>query len=235
MVEEFVNQDISAGQNVGGRLGTFENAALGTGGFHTGTLDIGVLPGHDDQASRTSASVDYSGRGSSSHGSYGGSQGSSSRNAYAESGGSGGSYGGYQSHSSRSSSSSGGGGGSTSYQSSSYPAGSVGRSQSSRTYSSEPTDSLVTHEYYGAPTYSSPQHPSNLEPVDNKFKHYGRYKRQLDDPYMIQLLAQCNNTNCAGLRCQIGFLPKDEYIYVAIRMRILSQTVKKVNILLVKE
>lgn len=232
MIEEFVNQDISAGQNVGGRLSTFEEAALGTGGFHTGTLDAGVLPGHDEHERRTSSSSDLhsSGRGSS-QGSYGSSQGSygSSQGSYGSSSGSnqGGAYGSYQSHSSRSSG--GGGGGSTSYQQSSYPAGSVGRSHSSRTYSSEPSsDTVITQEYYGAPTHSSPQHLSNLEPVENKFKHYDRYKRQIDDHFMRTLLTQCNNTNCAGLRCQIGSLPKDEYIYVAIRMRILSQTVKKV-------
>jgi hypothetical protein len=66
-----------------------------------------------------------------------------------------------------------------------------------------------------------------LEPIENRFKHYGRYRRDIADDVFLNSI-QCNNTRCAALQCKVGKLNAEGDTWVALRMRFVAKTMEKI-------
>lgn len=205
-----------------------ERAAQGGSGFHTTGLDIGVLGSRNnvDDEIRSSASGGLAGGSRSSSSSYNTQQSSGSRQSGSSSGGQG------YTHSSSSG---------TNYQQ-------QGGSDENDDYVAEDEneDYDENDEEHGGSQHSASQQggqgsswsrsssyslshkrPLNASPgsVDQQFKHYP-HKR---DVSQNEPASPCKSTNCGVIRCVVGPLDKNNGALVALRTRLVAQTLNKVS------
>lgn len=71
----------------------------------------------------------------------------------------------------------------------------------------------------------------NSAPVDSRFKHYDRMRRDAPDFGDLELKnrLQCNSSRCAVIRCTTGPLVKESSAWVALRMRLVAHTINIVS------
>lgn len=70
--------------------------------------------------------------------------------------------------------------------------------------------------------------------VDQRFKHYNRLRRDLPNFNDLELRNRlaCNRSQCAIIRCTTSQLDTDSSAWIALRMRLVTQTVNLVCILI---
>lgn len=75
---------------------------------------------------------------------------------------------------------------------------------------------------------------SNSAPVDSRFKYYDRMRRDAPDFGELELKNRltCNSSRCAVIRCTTGPLVKESNAWIALRMRLVAQTINIVRIFL---
>lgn len=63
------------------------------------------------------------------------------------------------------------------------------------------------------------------------FRHYQRIRRDVNDPSQSELQSKlkCNRTECAHVRCVVSNLEKDSSAWIALRMRLVTQTLNSVS------
>lgn len=83
------------------------------------------------------------------------------------------------------------------------------------------------HVYQQHTTYSSGGGPANSQ----GFRHYPRNRRDTVDPSQLELESKlkCNRTECAVIRCTVSNLEKDSSAWMALRMRLVTQTLNTVG------
>lgn len=83
------------------------------------------------------------------------------------------------------------------------------------------------HVYQQHTTYSSGNGPSNSQ----GFRHYPRQRRDTVDLSQLELESKlkCNRTECAHIRCLVSNLEKDSSAWIALRMRLVTQTLNTVS------
>lgn len=77
------------------------------------------------------------------------------------------------------------------------------------------------------------QPPINGNPanIEQRFKHYPRSRRDLPNFNDLELQNRltCNRSSCAVIRCTTTLLDKDSSAWIALRMRLITQTVNLVR------
>lgn len=82
-----------------------------------------------------------------------------------------------------------------------------------------------TQQVYQQHTYSSGNGPAQ------GFRHYPRNRRDTIDLSQQELESRlkCNRTECAHIRCTVSNLEKDSSAWIALRMRLVTQTLNTVS------
>lgn len=72
----------------------------------------------------------------------------------------------------------------------------------------------------------------NSAPIDSRFKHYDRMRRDATDFGELELAnrLQCNSSRCAVIKCTTGPLVKESSAWIALRMRLVAHTINIVSI-----
>lgn len=72
----------------------------------------------------------------------------------------------------------------------------------------------------------------NSAPVDSRFKYYDRMRREAPDLGELELKSRltCNSSRCIVIRCTTGPLVKESNAWIALRMRLVAQTINIVRI-----
>lgn len=72
----------------------------------------------------------------------------------------------------------------------------------------------------------------NSAPVDSRFRYYDRMRRDAPDFGELELKNRlhCNSSRCAVIRCTTGPLVKEANAWIALRMRLVAQTINIVRI-----
>lgn len=199
--------------------GNADKINYGSGGFRAGTLDLGRNNVDDDLRQYGSGSGRNS-HGSSSHSGSSGLQQSGSSGSY-QSGATGSqqsaSSGSYQSGSAASNF------GKASHGGSQYPQ--QYQPQFEQEYNGNDDYNEEPQDNYVSPT---PTQPQRHYPNNQGIRHYNRFRRdlpRLDDNELKNRLA-CNNSQCTTIRCVATNLETDSSAWIALRMRIVTQTVK---------
>lgn len=206
-----------------------ERAAQGGSGFQTVGLDIGVLGARNN--------VDDEIRSSANSGLAGGSRSSSSN------------YGSQHSSGGRQSGSSSGGYTYSSNTGAAYQQQGGSDENISDEYGAEDGEYDENEEEHGGSQQSASQQggqgsswsrsssyslshkrPLNANPgsVDQQFKHYP-HKRDVSQQ---EPESPCKSTNCGIIRCVVGPLDKNNGALVAVRTRLVAQTLNKVNLII---
>lgn len=83
------------------------------------------------------------------------------------------------------------------------------------------------HVYQQHTSYSSGNGPANSQGL----KHYPRNRRDTVDLSQLELESKlkCNRTECAHIRCLVSNLEKDSSAWIAVRMRLVTQTLNTVS------
>lgn len=71
----------------------------------------------------------------------------------------------------------------------------------------------------------------NSAPIDSRFRYYDRMRRDTPDFGELELKnrLQCNSSRCAVIRCTTGPLVKEANAWIALRMRLVAQTINIVS------
>lgn len=223
----------------------------GSNEFRAGVLDVGNGVSRnnvDDEIHRYGSSSRSGSGGGSSSGS--GSYGSGSRSSQSSHSSQAASSGNRESSSSSSRSSYGQSSGSSGYGSASRTSGSSGYTSDGHHQGfTAPTQYPGYHatvdedangdyndDYYDAPPdnqlHSAPsQNQPRYHPANQGFQHYHRIRRQAAEPSNVQLneLLSCKNTQCATIRCVTTRLETDGSAWIALRMRLVTETMNLVS------
>lgn len=202
-----------------------ENGFAAKDGFRTSTLDLGTL-GRDnvDEEMRnrgshmSSSSSSHGSSSGSSHGSSGGqrqsSHGNSGNNFYSSGQAVGGGQG--QGHGQSSSSS--------------YSSGSSSGSQQNSNKNVN-TDNTIDYneEDIDYEDEIDQQSGHQSKPVNDQFKHYRRFRRDVSDNIELEkaFAHHCNGTRCGFIRCVVGPLVGEDDTWIALRMRLVAKTMRK--------
>lgn len=99
-------------------------------------------------------------------------------------------------------------------------------------------DDYDHEEYYDDNQHNQPQQHIRPQPpysgsganVDQRFKHYPRNRRDLPDFSDLELKNRlsCNRSKCALIKCTTGPLETDSSAWLALRMRLVTQTLNLV-------
>jgi integrin alpha 8 len=76
------------------------------------------------------------------------------------------------------------------------------------------------------------QHDQQQDGVDDKFKHYQRFRRQAfddDSDEELKKALKCDATRCAILRCVAGPLLNQKEAWIALRTRLVASTMHKIG------
>lgn len=82
--------------------------------------------------------------------------------------------------------------------------------------------------------YSQQQHHSSFSGGSGSnqgFRHYQRMRRDASDVSDSELDSKlkCSRTECANVRCVVSNLEKDQSAWIALRMRLVTQTLNSVS------